>query len=248
MAEFQIYHGDCLEILPTLDLAEVAIVITDPPYSSGGFQEAGKSGGSIGTRSNDVIDMDNLSTRGYERLISKTLRYCNQADEIYMFTDWRMWVYTFDLIESAGWRIRNMLVWDKKQMGMGMPWRNQHELLVYGKRTPARITGGDRGNVLQFSRTGNSNHPTEKPVALIEALLLNSCNFGTVIDPFMGSGTTGVACIRNGFNFIGVERSLTHFETAQKRLEQAKAQGSKSRHLIPLALDGGDSPALPGFS
>lgn len=214
-----LYHGDCREILPSLD-GSFDVIATDPPYSSGGFQEAGKSSGSIGTRTNETIALDNLSTRGYERLMREVLRHCNQADEIFMFTDWRMWIHTFDCIEAAGWRVRNMLVWDKMQMGMGMPWRNQHELIAYGKRTPARIMDGRQGNVLQAKRSGNSNHPTEKPVGLMARLLANT-NGTSVCDPFAGSGATLIAAREVGLSAIGIEMDERYCEIIAKRLAQA---------------------------
>jgi DNA modification methylase len=213
-----LYHGDCREVLAGIGDA-FDCVITDPPYSSGGFQEAGKSSGSIGTRGSETIALDNLSTRGYERLMREVLRFCNQADEIYMFTDWRMWINTFDALEAGGWRVRNMLVWDKVQMGMGMPWRNQHELIAYGKRTPAQIIDGKRGNVLQSRRSGNANHPTEKPVGLMSQLVTNT-KANTILDPFAGSGTTLVAAKQGGIKSIGIEVHERYCEVIAKRLEQ----------------------------
>lgn len=219
-----LYLGDCREILPDIAITAESTVLMDPPYSSGGFQEAGKSSGSIGTRADEVIALDNLSTRGYQRLMREVLRHLNVADEAYIFTDWRMWVYTSDALEDGGWRVRNMLVWDKQQMGMGLPWRNQHELCAFGKRSPAKIKDGKAGNVLGFSRSGNKNHPTEKPVGLIEKIICNS-NGVQVIDPFMGSGTTGVACERQGVPFIGIEMDPRHFDIACRRIEDAQRQG-----------------------
>jgi DNA modification methylase len=213
-----LYCGDAREVLS--DIGDVFdIVLTDPPYSSGGFQESGKSAGSIGTRTKEKIALDNLSTRGYERLMRETLRHCNQADEIYVFTDWRMWVYTFDSIEAAGWRVRNMLVWDKMQMGMGMPWRNQHELIVYGKRSPAQINDGKQGNVLQMRRSGNNNHPTEKPVPLLARLLGNSSG-SVVCDPFAGSGSTLLAAREVGMKSIGIEVEPRYCDVIVERLAQ----------------------------
>ena len=220
----ELWHGDCREVLADLRLTPQTTVITDPPYSSGGFQEAGKSGGSIGTRTDDVIALDNLSTRGYQRLMREVLRHLNLCDECYIFTDWRMWVYTADALEDGGWRVRNMLVWDKQQMGMGLPWRNQHELCAFGKRTPAQMKDGKAGNVLSVPRSGNHHHPTEKPTVLIERIVANS-NGMQVVDPFMGSGTSGVACHARGVPFIGVEMDRRHFDTACERIEQAQAQG-----------------------
>jgi DNA modification methylase len=217
-----LYLGDCRDILPTLP--RIDAVISDPPYSSGGFQEAGKSSGSIGTRSDETIMLDNLSSRGYQRLMREVLGFLGRCDEAYLFTDWRMWVYTADALEDAGFRVRNMLVWDKCQMGMGLPWRNQHELIAFAKRTPAQRITGKLGNVLRFQRSGNKNHPTEKPVNLMECLLSNS-PAESVVDPFMGSGTTGVAAIKTGREFHGIEADPRHFETACQRITEAHAQG-----------------------
>ncbi len=214
-----IYHGDCREILPSIDVTESDVIVTDPPYSSGGFQEAGKSAGSIGTRGEATIALDNLSTRGYERLMREVFRCVNQADEIYLFTDWRMWIPAFDAVESAGWRVRNMLVWDKMSMGMGMPWRNQHEIIVYGKRTSAQILDGKRGNVLRVARSGNALHPTEKPVDLL-ALLISNTRARRVIDPFAGSGPALRAAKTLGLSSVGVEKEERYCEIAAERCRQ----------------------------
>lgn len=213
-----IYHGDCREVLPNVSACEV--LLTDPPYSSGGSQEAAKSAGSIGTRSSEVIAYDNLSTRGYRNLMREVLRWANQCDEALVFTDWRMWIESYDAVEGAGWRVRNMLVWDKMQMGMGMPFRNQHELVVYGKRSPAAITSGKCGNVIACRRSGNANHPTEKPVDLLCAMLRTCVNTGTVLDPFMGSGTTLVAAKSLGRRAVGIELEERYCEIAAERCRQ----------------------------
>jgi DNA modification methylase len=212
--------GDCIAVMSEISGTEA--MITDPPYSSGGFQESGKSVGSIGTRSGASIAGDTLSTRGYLRLMKSVFR-ATRADEFFVFTDWRMWLNTFDAMEDGYIRVRNMLVWDKKQMGMGLPWRNQHELIAYGKRSPASNVTGAAGNVLQFPRSGNEHHPTEKPVGLIMELLKNSYA-QTILDPFMGSGTTLVACQRMGRNGTGIELDPEYFAIACKRVDEASRQ------------------------
>ena len=219
-----LYLGDCREILHDISVTAETTVITDPPYSSGGFQEAGKSAGSIGARNDEVIALDNLSTRGYQRLMREVLRHLNIADEAYIFTDWRMWVYTSDALEDGGWRVRNMLVWDKCHFGMGVPWRNQHELIAFGKRGKATPKSGKDGTVIQVKRNEKSVHPTQKPVALMDRLVANS-NGAMVIDPFMGSWTTGVASLSQGVPFIGVEMDVKHFDTACRRMAAIEAQG-----------------------
>jgi DNA modification methylase len=215
-----LHLGDCLEILPSLDM--VRTVITDPPYSSGGFQEAGKAMGSIGDRGGSRIAFDNLSTRGYGRLMRRLLMGLPSVDEVYLFTDWRMWIESFDAIEDGGFRVRAMIVWDKKSAGLGAAWRSQHELVAYGKKTNVAPGSPSAGTVLTVSRSGNEHHPTEKPVELIERLL-DVSRSDVVFDPFMGSATTGVACVAQGRPFIGCELDPAHFETACRRIEAAYA-------------------------
>lgn len=130
-----LYQGDCRELLPYVLPDAPQVWLTDPPYSSGGFQEAGKPAGSIGTTQQaDRIIGDTLSTRGYMNLLRDVLRHSQQAVEIGVFTDWRMWTNTTDALEYAGFMLRAMVVWKKPAAGIGRPWRNQHELVAYGMR------------------------------------------------------------------------------------------------------------------
>ena len=183
------------------------ILLTDPPYCSGGSKESDKSTGSIGTmRKNGELPMianDILSTRGYQNLIGAALADipCVYA---YIFTDWRMWVYLFDLTESAGFGVKSMIVWNKKTPGMGVGWRSQHELCLFGTRAKTHFDGHKGyGNVLEISRSGNELHPTQKPTELIENLLDNTDFAAGVYDPFGGSGTTMAAAeAQNQKSFI----------------------------------------------
>ena len=212
-----IYHGDCFGVMPSV--GDHDVLLADPPYSSGGFQESGKVTGSVGTRADATIALDNLSTRGYMALDRETFRE-SPADEFFLFTDWKMWTYTLEAAELGGVKTRAMIVWDKMQMGMGLPWRNQHELIYFGKRTPGKINTGTHGNVIRCPRTGNIFHATEKPVDLIQTLLSNTETFGTVLDPFMGSGTTLVAAKNLGRKSIGIEIEERYCEIAAQRLSQ----------------------------
>ena len=225
-----LYLGDCLEIMPTLPKA--GCVITDPPYSSGGFSEAARSGtgGSIGTTGNKgKILGDTMSSEAYIALVRRTRR-ASDADASYVFTDWRMWGHTKEAVELAGFRLRGMIVWDKGSAGMGSRWKMQHELVAWGTKLTSQM-GAGLGNVITTPRSGNHCHPTEKPLPLMQAIVSNA-EPGLVIDPFMGSGTTGVACVYNNREFIGVEVDPKHFDIACKRIALAVAE-SKQR-LFPV--------------
>jgi DNA modification methylase len=173
-------------------------LVTDPPYCSGGFQEAGRKAGSIGTRGTIKIANDMLSSRGYAALI-KSILHGWPSGLTCLFTDWRMWVNLFDATESCGFGVRAMVVWDKGTPGMGVGWRSQHELIMVASRVAQPFDPKKaQGNVLQCKRTGNVYHPTEKPVDLIARVLEVSDMARTVGEPFTGSGTTLIACERIG--------------------------------------------------
>lgn len=209
------------------------ILLTDPPYCSGGFQESGKGVGSIGTDrkgGNPTIANDTLSTRGYQSLMRNVLDNITPL-VAYIFTDWRMWINLFDVTEAAGFGVRNMIVWNKKTPGMGQGWRTQHELIMYGQRTKAKWDNHKGyGNVLEISRSGNELHPTQKPVELIEMLLDNTEWLEGVYDPFAGSGTTLIAAEAKGQKAYCMELTPEYTDTIVKRW--IRATGSNNVKCI----------------
>lgn len=196
-----------------LEGVELDGVVSDPPYCSGAaggsVQEAGKSAGSVGSAAKakfgDKIRGDTLSTRGFVSMIKMVLEQYEPA-VAYLFTDWRMWCPLFDSVEASGLAVKSMIVWDKGTPGMGLGWRTQHELIMFGAsgKTPFKPKLGV-GNVIQSSRTGNLNHKTEKPVDLMAKILQVSDFLQVVADPFNGSGTTMVAAEKLGRVCCGME-------------------------------------------
>ena len=175
---------------------EVGMIVTDPPYCSGGFQEASRRRGSVGTDAKHrKVANDTLSTRGYMALIRRVLGNVD-AQVAYVFTDWRMWVNLFDVMESLGYGVRAQIVWDKMNPGMGRGWRSQHELVMCSCTDTDVFSDLTRavGNVIQCKRPGNELHTTQKPIELLEKLIAVA-RPGTVpiYDPFAGSGSTCLA-------------------------------------------------------
>lgn len=113
-------------------------------------------------------------------------------------------------------------------------WLSGIELCVYGKKPRATFNGHCKNTVLRYpTGNGSTDHPTEKPLRIINEFILTSTNFGdTVLDPFMGSGTTGVGCIQTGRNFIGCDNDKTYFKIAQKRISAAEKQPLLFSHAI----------------
>ena len=204
--------GDCLEILPTLP--KVDAVITDPPYgidySSGhATDELWLSGPQIsGDKSVELRDT--------------VVHYFDVDVPRLVFGTWRA---------PRPEDTKMVLIWDKGgALGMGdlsLPWKPDHEeiyVLGLGKRF---VGTRDCGSVIRHppvqSMAKNGRvHPTEKPVGLMLQLLRKTA--GLVLDPFMGSGTTGVACMNLGRKFIGIEIEPKYFDIACERITNAQRQ------------------------
>lgn len=232
LGEHRLLCGDSTraeDVARVLGGAVVDGILTDPPYCSGGFQEAGKSAGSVGRDVPHVpIANDRLSTRGFTALLKSAFSNVN-ARYIYAFTDWRMWVHLFDIAESCGFCVRSMVVWDKGTPGMGRGWRCQHELILWGCKETAPFDkhASGQGNVLTVKRTGNEHHTTEKPVVLLATLLVTTPFIESVIDPFAGSGSTLIACEQVGRRCYAIELSPAYVDVCVQRWE--KLTGGKAR-------------------
>ena len=217
--------------------AQPFCIVTDPPYCSGGFQESGKRSGSIGTRDKIMIANDTLSTRGYQALIKNVLLAAGDTGIVYIFTDWRMFINLFDVVESSGYGVRNMIVWNKGSAGMGVGWRAQHEICLMGSRSAQKFNPHKaQGNVITCGRTGNVNHPTEKPVELI-AKIVDVTDFAPEIyDPFSGSGTTLIACEQLGRTCYAMELDPQYVDVIIRRWENLT--GKKAELIKGGAVNG----------
>ena len=202
--------GDCRDVMPTLGRFDV--VVTDPPYGisyqSGHATDALWTGGRViandtDTRARDEFLLQWASTQGTPCLVFGSRRAPLPAG------------------------CRMVLVWDKgPALGMGaldLPWKpSSEEIYVIGK---GFVGARDESNVLycppvQSMAKNGRRHPNEKPVRLIERLL-QKCPAGDVLDPFMGSGTTLVACQRLGRMGTGIEIDPDYFQTACERVHKA---------------------------
>jgi DNA modification methylase len=230
-----LYLGDCLEVLPQLAAGSVAAVVTDPQYCSGAVSEASRTRAKgQGLRSENIrrfgwFTGDNMGTAGLTWLLRSVAveakRLCTEAGSLLMFCDWRMLPSLSPAIESTNWRYQSLVVWDKESMGLGTGFRAQHELVMHFTAGAPAYHDRGTGNVIRSKRVHASKrqHQTQKPVDLMASLVVVICQpGGTVLDPFAGSGTTGVACVQTGRKFVGVELSERYCEIAARRLENAR--------------------------
>ena len=120
------------------------------------------------------------------------------------------------------------MIWEKNNTSMGDlkgSYAPKYEMIIFAHKGRKLLNGFRYADIIKASRTGNKNHPTEKPVDLLETFIKNSSGENEVVfDGFMGSGSTGVACVNTSRNFIGIELDNGYFEIARKRIEEAQAQ------------------------
>ena len=193
-----LYLGDCMDILPTLD--KVDAVITDPPYGIADKYLKVSTKGAWSKLYSDQITWDKFAP---EEPILFAISLAQNAI---------VWGGNyFKLPPSRAW-----LIWDKMQNHSS----GHAELAWSNLDIPIRNFSYSR---VQLA-TENKQHPTQKPIALMKWCIELANNPQTILDPFMGSGTTGVAAIQMGRKFIGIERDPTYFDIACERIEQATKQ------------------------
>lgn len=222
---------DCLEGLKEVPDKSVDLIVTDPPY----FLSMGHAGSNTNAArsqlaSNRTFKDLAICTPFYKELFAEYARVLKDDGSVYFFTDWRGYAYYFPLINAA-LPIRNLITWDKKS-GPGSFYAFASELIIFGtykSKTKAgvgtnvwRVPGFNSG---ARSTNGEKQHPTQKPWELIAKCIEDSTEpAGVVLDTFMGSGTTAVACIRTGRNFIGFELDESYHAIALERIADAQAQ------------------------
>jgi DNA modification methylase len=200
-----LYLGDCRDILPTL--GKVDAVVTDPPYGIG--EDGGDKNRRRGYKPLVVHEKLSWDKERPQKEIFDTIRECSDAQII-----WGGNYFADFLPPSMGW-----LYWDKKMGGDfsdgELAWTSQKRAVRDFSKSPFAGLSGGHDRV----------HPTQKPVDLMKWCINFLPNAQTILDPFLGSGTTGVAAAQMGRKFIGIEREPKYFDIACKRIEDAQKQG-----------------------
>lgn len=218
-AENKLINGDSVAEMESLEDSSIDLVITDPPYGIDYSSNRSKYSEAV---TKEKIDNDSELSSTLE-LLDDALEVLNRKTKddahIYIFTSWKVYPEFKGVIEQY-FNIKNMIVWDKGNHGAGdlqSAWGNRHELIIFASKgnRPLNTRKADIINVSKMS-TANMIHPTQKPVEVITELLKVSAHTkDTVIDPFMGSGSTIKAVKEYGdLNYIGIELDKERFDKA----------------------------------
>lgn len=239
-SKWELRQGDALALLQALPTGSVDAVITDPPYSSGGQFRGDRS---QSTRAKYVITGtklerpdfggDNRDQRSFLAWcgvwLGECLRVAKPGAPICVFTDWRQLPITTDAVQAGGWIWRGIVPWSKTEAArpsLGR-FRAQCEYVVWGSAGPLPASaevGALPGFFERAIARSDKHHQTGKPTEIMREIVRICPPGGLVLDPFAGSGTTGVGALLEGRRFLGFELGSEYADVARNRLRDAEAQ------------------------
>ena len=225
-----IVRGDSLDLMGALPDGCVDSVVTDPPYF---LPAAHYSTRKVWPRSLGELG---ILEGFYKQFFPQAARVITKSGVMYCFCDGQSYP-VFYANGYASFKSQRPLIWDKLVSFNGFSWRHQHELILFAvKHESENVPTGD-GDILRFRVVPieKREHPAEKPIDLMAALISKSIpSGGTVLDPFTGAGSTLMAAKKLGRHFLGFEISEEYFAIAQRRIESVEVDGTNKIWQLPL--------------
>jgi len=205
--------GDCLERMKEIPDGSVDMILTDPPYGMD-FQSNHRK-----EKHNKIAN--DVGLDWLEDFARACYRIAKNDSAHYVFCSF----HKIDVFKQAFerlFKLKNILIWEKNNTSMGdlkADFAPKYEMCLFLQKGRREIVGKRDPNIFKFAKTGNTLHPTQKPVDMLEYLIGKFSDQGeTVLDPFMGSGSTGVAAMQTNRKFIGIELDPGYFATACQRI------------------------------
>ena len=248
MLHYDLFKGDAVYWLKTLEDNSIDLVVTDPPYES--IEKYRKLGTTTRLKKSKGSNCEWFSyfpDDRYDDLFSELYRVMKNNTHLYVFCNHETLFTIKPCAEKVGFKYWKPLVWKKNRIGMGYHYRARYEFIVFFEKGKKRLNSLSIPDVLEYDVVWQG-YPTEKPVGLCETLIKQSSNTADlVLDPFMGSGTTGLAALKNRRRFIGFDTSEKAIKLSQTRLSSVTTvQTLESTKLVksPLRYPGGKSKAV----
>jgi len=231
---FQLSRADAVAWLRTLPSESIDLVVTDPPYESLEKHRA------IGTTtrlkhskasSNDWFEI--FPNARFGELFAEVYRVLKRNTHFYLYCDPETMFVAKPLAEQAGFKFWKPIVWDKVTIGMGYHYRARYECILFFEKGKRKLEDLGVADIISVPRV-RGGYPAEKPPAVTEVLVRQSSQPGElVIDPFMGSGSSGVAAVTLGRSFLGNDVCAEAIEITRRRLLEAGAKESVDVALAP---------------
>lgn len=216
-----LHKGDCLEILGRMEAESVDLICTDPPYRTVTGGDSGDRPKGMLSGNRKLFELQNdIEISAWMPLVFKVLK---QGCHAYIFTNS---MNLYDMLGEAtrvGFKLHNILVWEKNNCTPSQFYMKNCEYVLFLRKGKAKwINNIGSSKTVHFFRNviGDKVHPCQKPIDLLRFYIENSTNEGElVLDPFMGSGSCGVACMRSGRRFVGIEKDGRFFEVARGNID-----------------------------
>lgn len=225
MSTYKLYQGDCLEMMKNIEDGSIDLVVTDPPYEiattgAGMYKQADKQ---------YVKELNGMKDGFSEEVLDELCRVMKKIN-IYFFCSQKQIIPLLDYFvkkKKCNW---NILSWHKTNPipACGNKYLTDTEFILFFREKGVKVYGSFDTKRTWYATPLNQSdkkkygHPTVKPLSILENLVVNSSQEGEVVlDCFMGSGSTGVACLNTNRDFIGIELDEGYFNIAQNRIEEA---------------------------
>lgn len=226
----KLFNDDCLVVLKDIPESSIDLIVTDPPYKTTSRGSSGGTGWILKEELNKKGRVFKHNDIEFSEWLPELYRVLKESGHAYIMTNNKNLKDMLIEIENAGFNIFKTLIWAKNSPITNMYYMDSHEYIVFCRKGKAkRINNCGTKSVLNIDNPRNKVHPTEKPIELMEIFINNSSNEGEIVlDPFMGGGSTGIAAIRNGRKFIGVEIDEEYFKIAEKRINDHIAEKARN--------------------
>ena len=232
MNKVKLINGNCLDTLKNIPNESIDLIVTDPPYPTTSRGNAGNSGGMLQkdiNKKGKVFTYNNINCKEYAPEFYRVLK---DGSHCYVMTNHINLIDMLNTFTDVGFHFIKSLIWNKGNKIMGQYYMSQYEyILFFRKGKGKKINNCGTSDILSIpnkktkDKDGKNIHDTEKPIELMEVLVNNSSQENElVLDPFMGVGSTGIACIKNNRNFIGMELDENYFDIAKSRIEEIEQQ------------------------
>ena len=220
---YKLLHGDCVELMKNIPDKSIDLIVTDPPYLIKYKTNYRKDKNH--DFCSEILNDDNYDC--ISNYIKQCYRILKDDTAMYMFCNCDRVDFFKQQLEKAGFKIKNMIIWVKNNWTAGdlkAQFGKQYEIIFLVNKGRKCFNGGRITDVWHFNRVAGKNqlHQNQKPIDLLEQCILKHSNENDIVfDGFMGSGSTGVAALNLGRNFIGIELNENYFNIANNRIENS---------------------------
>ncbi len=242
----KIYHQDALHFLRSLPSDSVDVIATDPAYSGmnqhlqlgsgriiGKYEDKGQAGSKWFEEFHDTEE-------NYTTFLKECYRVLKSDRHIYIMFDSYSLLTLAPLARNI-FEVKNLIVWDKVNIGMGHYFRRRHEFILFATKGKRHLTSHRIPDVWRIKRVAAFKYPTQKPVEIFEAMLAGSVeNDFVVCDPFLGGGSCAIAAMNKHCKFIGCDSSQTAIKTCAERIKIYSATGCDTLQPKSLLLENED--------